>query len=369
MPRPTYAEIDLGAIRANARTIRACLAPGVAMMGVVKADAYGHGSVPVARALQEEGVEMLAVALVEEGALLRQAGIRAPILVMGAMPADEVACAMEHDLRATVTDSAAALQLDRQAAACGKPLTVHLKIDTGMNRLGVRPDELREVAETLLPLRHLVVEGVYTHFACADTEEPEPSRRQLAQFEQAVAVLRGSRLQPLLLHTANSATILSLGPAHLNMVRPGLAIYGITPSRAARGVPLRPALALKSRVVHLKRVASGEGVSYGYTWRAERDSLLGLLPVGYADGYRRLLSNRGRVRVAGQLCPVVGRVCMDTTIIDLTDLPQPAVGLEATLIEADNASPLSAAAVAELCGTIPYEILTGISPRVRREYV
>jgi alanine racemase len=370
MPRPTYAEVDLGAIRANIRALRARLAADVHIMGIVKANAYGHGAVPVARALEEEGVQMLAVALVEEGAALRQAGIRTPILVMGAMPADEVATALHFDLQATVDDAAAAEVLEVQAAACGQSLAVHLKIDTGMHRLGVRAGDIRQAAATVSRMKHLVVEGAYTHFACADREDGgELSGRQLRAFGQAIAALEASRVSPRLVHTANSAAIVAMGSAHFNMVRPGLAMYGIRPTDAARTVPLKPALSLKSRVVHLTRVAGGEGVSYGHTWKAKRESVLGLLPIGYADGYRRALSNRGQARVAGRLCPVVGTVCMDAILLDLTDLPQPRVGLEATLIEADNDSPISAAAVAAQCGTIAYEIFTGLSERVPRVYI
>jgi alanine racemase len=357
MPRPTYAEVDLGAIRANVRALRAHLAADVHVMGIVKANAYGHGAVPVARALEEEGVQMLAVALVEEGTALRQAGIRTPILVMGTMPADEVATALHYDLQATVDDAAAAEVLEHQAAACGQSLAV-------------RASDIRQAAATVARMKHLVVEGAYTHFACADREDGgELTSRQLKTFGQAMAALEASKMSPRLVHTDNSAAIVALGSAHFNMVRPGLALYGIRPSSAARAVPLKPALSLKSRVVHLTRVARGEGVSYGHTWRAKRDSILGLLPIGYADGYRRALSNCGQGRVAGRLCPVVGTVCMDAILLDLTDLPQPRVGLDVTLIEADNDSPISATAVAGQCGTIAYEILTGLSERVPRVYV
>ena len=370
MPRPTFAEVDLSAIRSNVRALRDRLQPGVRLMGIVKADAYGHGAVPVARALEQEGVQMMAVALVEEGVALREAGIRTPLLVMGTMPADEVATAIRYDLRATVDDTPAAAALEHEAALCSRPLEVHLKIDTGMNRLGVRAADAGQAAVTVARMPHLVIEGAYTHFACAGHEDGEEATgRQLLRFQQALAALAKAHVVPACVHTANSAAIVALGPAHFNMVRPGLAMYGIRPSTAARAVPLRPALALKSRVVHLKRVPRGEGVSYGHTWRAERDSLLGLLPIGYADGYRRALSNCGQVRVAGRLCPVVGAVCMDATLVDLTDVPGAAVGMDAVLIEADNDSPLSARAVAALCGTIPYEILTGIGPRVPRVYV
>jgi len=370
MPRPTYAEVDLRAIRSNFRALQSLLGPAIKIMGIVKADAYGHGAVPVARALQDEGVAMLAVAMVEEGAELRQAGIRVPILVMWPLPADEIPAAIEYELTPTVDDPESARDLQRAAAARGRRLAVHLKIDTGMNRLGVRADQVAETATAVARMDHLVLEGAYTHFACAGDEDGEVTGRQIRQFREALSVLHaaGGALPPLI-HSANSAAILMLGAAHGGMVRPGLALYGIRPVRRPAAEGLRPALALRSRVVHLKRVRRGEGASYGYTWRAKRDSSIGILPVGYADGYPRALSNRAQVRAAGRLCPVVGTVCMDATLVDLTDLESPRTGLEATLIEADNSSPLSAAALADLCGTIPYEILTGLGKRVPRVYI
>jgi alanine racemase len=373
MPRPTYAEVNLDAIRSNCRALQSLLGPTIKLMGIVKADAYGHGAVPVAKTLQDESVAMLAVAMVEEGAELRQAGLRVPILVMGPLPADEIPAAIEYELTPTVDDAETARELDRAAAARGRRLAVHLKIDTGMNRLGVRADQVAETATAIARMDHLVLEGAYTHFACAGDEDGETTDRQIQQFEQALAVLRAAHVPPSVIHSANSAAILRLGAACGGMVRPGLALYGIRPAFASQSgpaaTPLKPALALRSRVVHLKRVRRGEGASYDHTWRAQRDSWIGILPVGYADGYPRALSNRAQVRVAGRLCPVVGTVCMDATLVDLTDLEGPRTGLEATLIEADNESPLSAAALADLCGTIPYEILTGIGKRVPRVYV
>jgi len=369
MPRPTYAEVSLDAIRSNCRALQSLLGPAVKLMGIVKADAYGHGAVPVAKALQDEGVAMLAVAMIEEGAELRQAGIRVPILVMGPLTAGEIPAAIEYELTPTVDDAETARDLQRAAAARGRRLAVHLKIDTGMNRLGVRVDQVAETAAAVARMDHLVLEGAYTHFACAGDEDGEATGRQIRRFEEALAVLRAAHIPPSVIHSANSAAILRLGAACGGMVRPGLALYGIRPVRRPAADGLRPALALRSRVVHLKRIRRGEGASYGYTWKAERDSWIGILPVGYADGYPRALSNRARVRVAGRLCPVVGAVCMDATLVDLTDLESPRTGLEATLIEADNESPLSAAALADLCGTISYEILTGIGKRVPRVYV
>jgi alanine racemase len=268
-----------------------------------------------------------------------------------------------------VDDLATAREIERQAAAHGKTVPVHLKIDTGMNRLGVRAEEAAAAAAAIAGMKHLVLEGAYTHFACADLDGHEATGGQLGRFRRALDAMRAAGAVPPLVHAANSSALIAVAEAHFDMVRPGLALYGIRPCPAARSVPLVPALSLKSRVVHLKRVRAGEATSYGHTWSAKQDSVLGLLPIGYADGYPRALSNCGMVRVAGRLCPVVGTVCMDATLVDLTGVPRPEVGMAATLIEAASDSPLGAEAVAGLCRTIPYEILTGIGRRVPRVYV
>jgi alanine racemase len=364
----------LGAIRANLAALRRLLAPGIKVLGVVKADAYGHGMVPVARALESAGVDMLGIVMVEEGVALRSAGISAPILMMGSLPADEIANLVAHDLVATVNDAATAEEIDREARRAAKVVPVHLKVDTGMNRLGVRAEEAVGVAEAVAGLKHLRLDGVYTHFACAEMPDRTVTEEQQRRFAEVLRALGERNLRPRLVHAANTAAMVTAPESHFDMVRPGLGLYGILPcEEAPKAVRLKPALALRSRVAHLKRVPRGEGVSYGHTWRARRDSVVGLLPVGYGDGYPRALSNKGQVR-AGEgpqapLCPVVGHICMDATMVDLTDVPAPRVGLEATLIEADAQSPIDVAAVARLADTIPYEILTGLTCRVPRVYV
>jgi len=369
MPRPTYAQVDLGAVRDNFRALATLAAPRIKVLGVVKADAYGHGAVEVSRTLQDAGIDMLGVALVEEGVLLREAGIRAPILVMGTLPADEMDAALAHDLRVTVADLATAAALQRRAAACRRRARVHLKIDTGMNRLGFRAEEAAAAARAVAAMKRLVVEGAYTHFACADEDGHEATGRQLARLRRAIAAMRAAGVRPPLVHAANSSALITTPAAHFNMVRPGLALYGVRPCPAAAKIRLKPAMTLKTEVAHLKVVRPGEGVSYGHRWKAKRDALLGLLPIGYADGYPRALWRRGKVRVAGRLCPIRGVICMDAMLVDLTAVPDPRVGMPVTLIEDDHASPLSAEALARLCGTIPYEILTGIGSRVPRVYV
>jgi len=377
MSRPTYAEVDLGAVRDNYRLLRGLVAPHVRMLAIVKADAYGHGAVAVARTLEAEGVDWLGVALAEEGIELRVAGIRRPILVMGLLPADEIGAAMEYDLTATVDCAATAEELDRRsaefaagrAAHRGRRLAVHLKIDTGMNRLGIRAEEAASASEAIRRMGHLDLEGAYTHFACADCEDDGASAEQLVRFKAALAAMRAAGTLPPVIHAANSSALIVLPQAHFDMVRSGLAVYGITPCPAAARVPLRPALALRSAIVHLKPVRRGEGAGYGHRWRAARDSLLGLIPIGYADGYPRALSEEGQVRIAGRLAPIAGTISMDAALVDLTDVGAATVGMPVALIEADPASPISAARVAALCRTIPYEILSGLGKRIPRVYV
>ena len=368
MSRPTYAEVDLGAVRHNLRTLRACLAPGTKMLGIVKADAYGHGAVEVSRALEAHGVDMLGVALVEEGIALRVEGIRVPILVMGVTPADEIPAAMQYDLAVTVGDLEAAEEVQRSTGRLGRTARVHLKVDTGMNRFGVRSEEVGGVVAAISRMKGLVLEGAYTHFACADGEKAGAMPMQLARLRAALDELRAAGIARPLIHAANSSALMAMPETHFDMVRSGLALYGIPTCPASMAAALQPALTLRSEVAHLKRVRRGEGVSYGHRWEAKRDSILGLLPIGYADGYPRSLWARGQVRVGGRLAPLAGVICMDATLVDLTDVENPRVGMPVVLLEAAHDSPISAANLAALCNTIPYEILTGLGKRLPRIY-
>ncbi|MBE3070968.1 MAG: alanine racemase, partial [Planctomycetes bacterium] len=301
-------------------------------------------------------------------AALRDAGLRAPVLVMGVAPDDEIDPALECGLTLTVVDAETAAAVERRAAARSRRAAVHLKIDTGMNRLGVRAEEAAATAAAIAGMAHLDLEGAYTHFACADCDDPSASARQLARLKAALGAMREAGVRPPLVHAANSSALVAMPESHFGMVRTGLALYGVPPCKAAETVGLRPALSVRTRVAQIKRAAAGEGVSYGHRWRAARDSVLGVLPIGYADGYPRALGAGGQARAGGRLVPVAGTVCMDAVMVDLTDVPGAAAGLEVVLIEADNASPLGAAAVARLAGTIPYEIFTGLGRRLPRVY-
>jgi alanine racemase len=370
--RPTYAEIDLRAIAENVTLACRLAGPTTRVMAVVKADAYGHGAVPVAKAALDAGAHCLGVAIPEEAEALRKAGIDCRILVLGPVASEQADLVAEHTLDQCVFDPAQAEALDRAARARGRVLALHLKVDTGMGRVGLHPRDVRRVAEKILTLRSVRLEGLMTHFADADAEDPGFAREQLATFAEAARDLAAVPLGGTpLRHAANSAGLLFIPEARLDLVRPGIMLYGCHPrGRPAPPEPkLWPALRLRTEVIQLKDVIRGGSVSYGRTFVAPRDVLVATLPVGYADGCGRLMSNRGHVLIRGRRAPIIGRVCMDMTMVDVTGLPDVRVGDEAVLIGRQGAEEITADEVAELQGTISYEVLCRIGPRVPRVYL
>ncbi len=367
--RPTWAEIDLGVLAANVRALKAC-AGRAALMAVVKADAYGHGAVQVALRAREAGAEWLGVAIPEEGFALRRAGVDGPILVLGWTPPGQAAAVVEEGLAATVSSLEGAKAFSRVADA-GLEARVHLKVDTGMGRLGILPGPAgREEALAILNLRGVRVEGIYTHFATADDADKTFALRQLEVFLDFVEELGRYGATFAMRHAANSAALLDLPQSHLDMVRPGLALYGYLPSpHVSRKVPLRPPLSWKTRVSHVKRLPAGSSVGYGATFRTTRPTMVATLPVGYADGYPRLLSNNAEVLVGGRRCPVIGRVCMDQMMVEVPDALKVSVGEEVVLLGSQGAQTVDADELAGRAGTIAHEILTGLSPRVPRVYL
>ena len=375
MQRQTIAEINLAALRANYRTL--CrLAGSAQIIAVVKANAYGHGALGVARCLAAEGARTFAVVTLNEAGELRQAGIAQDILVMGVVDPQRAGEALEQDVIVTVHGLEHGGALERAAAGCaasgGRPkrLRCHLKVDTGMGRLGVPFEEAAALAAGLATSRSLALEGLMSHMSHADAPDPDITEAQLANFRRVIAECGSRGLRPAVIHAANSGTLLRWPQAAFDAARPGLALYGVSPvPEKTQHVTLRPVLTLKSAVALIKEVQPGQGVSYDHAWRAAVPSRIAALPVGYADGYRRVLSNRAVVRIAGQLAPVVGSVCMDTTLIDVTAVPQAQVGSSVVLLEAEADSPLSAWALARAVGTVPHEIFTGLGPRVARVLV
>jgi alanine racemase len=340
------------------------------ILGAVKADAYGHGLVPISQALLRERVEMLGVALMEEGIELRRAGISAPILVMGGLLEDQLAEAFHHHLIPVLHDATLLPVLRRLAREAQKPLPVHLKVDTGMGRLGLSLTEAAGVIKRIKGVAGIHLEGLMTHFAEAEAEDQGFLEEQSRGFQQLADPLLKGEYPHLLCHTANSAAILGYPPSYFQMVRPGLMLYGYIPL-ALKENPhgLKPVLSLKTKIVQLKRIPPATPVSYGRTWRSKRESLIATLPLGYADGYPRLLSNRGSVLLKGRRLPIVGRVCMDMLMIDATEVPGARVGDEVILIGRDGQERITADEIADLAGTISYEILCGISKRIPRFYI
>ncbi len=375
--RPTTASIDLAALRHNLLQVRR-LAGAREVIAIVKADAYGHGAVAVARALAAEGVTRFGVALVEEARALRDAGIRGELLVLGGFTGDQASEIVDLGLTATVFHSGQAAILSEAARRAGRVAPVHAKIDTGMGRLGFPVDEAPEAVADLLRRPGLRLDGVMTHFADADLADPAFAREQMARFDRVIAALASRGIAVPLRHAANSAAIMAvsrdgiagLEAALYDAVRPGIMLYGCRPGPAVGpAVDLRPVLSLTTRIGLLKRVPSGTPISYGRTFVTRRPSVIAVLPIGYADGYPRALSNVGAVVVRGRRTPVVGRVCMDLTMADVTDVPDVAEGDEVVVIGVQGGASIGAEDAAVAAGTIAYELLCGIGPRVPRRYL
>lgn len=364
--RPVWAEVDLDAVEYNIREIRRHIGSHAQIMAVVKANAYGHGAVPVGRAALQAGASQLGVACVDEGVQLRSAGIEAPIVILGYVPPWEAEAVVGYGLSPSVTTRDTALALERAAAKAGKNVGVHVKVDTGMARLGLLPADVPAFVHMLATLAHLSLEGLYTHFASADEVDKSFTWRQFQAFLEVSQSIES----PALRHVANSGAISDLPQLALDMVRPGIAIYGCYPStEVMHNLDLRPALSLKSRIARITLLASGETVSYGRTWRAKRPSRIALVPCGYADGVPRLLSNKGSVLVRGQRAPIAGRVCMDHLMVDVTAIQDAATHDEVVLIGRQGAEVIPVEEVAKLARTINYEVLCAIAPRVPRYHL
>ena len=368
--RPTWVEIDLSAIANNTRQIQALVGPRVRILASLKADAYGHGALKVARTVLHNGASMLGVATVSEATPLRDAGISAPILVFGYVPLWQMRDAVLLDLTITLYSIESAQALSRAAVALGKVVNVHVKIDSGMGRLGIRaeqPEDVIQLVNEITRLPGLALEGIFTHFAMADSTDMTHAHLQLNRFLRVLSVLEERKIRPPLVHAANSAATIHMPEAHFNMVRPGIALYGLDPSAQVR-LPegFRPALSFKTQVAQVKAIPEGECISYGCTYITERPTTVAVLSVGYADGFRRAPTNWGSVLIHGQEAPLLGRVCMDQCIVDVSHIPQTRVGDEVVLIGRQGNAALTAEQVAQRLGTINYEVVSEILARVPR---
>ena len=369
---PVWAEVNLNAIASNVRNLKSITAPGAAMMAVVKANAYGHGAVPVARTALENGATLLGVARVSEGIMLRQAGIEAPILVLGfTVPAD-FNNLISYQLTQTIYNFETAELLSTAAARAGKKAQVHIKVDTGMGRLGFLPGQTAVKAiANIARLPNIDAEGIFTHFADADSQDKTYTLAQCHKFNGLLGALAVEGVEFRYRHAANSAGIIDLPATHLDLVRAGIALYGIYPSNEVnreRAV-LRPAMQLKAQVAHVKSVPVGTGISYGVTHRTRGDTVIATIPAGYADGYNRLLSSRGEILARGIRVPVVGRICMDQFMVDVGNVPDLEPGEEVVLMGSQGDGCISADEIAGKIGTIAYEVLCAVSARVPRYYV
>ena len=376
----TWAEVSLGALGQNFHAIQKHVGASVTICAVVKADGYGHGAVECARALESDGAEWLGVTDAAEGLALRGAGVTARILLMTGIWKGEEDGIVAQNLTPTIWEPWHIELLERAARKRQSDLPlhrlpVHLKIDTGMNRLGASKEALPRLCELLSACKHLALEGVSTHFASAEVLDAEDAVRQMKRFEEGLAVLRNYGLRPPLVHMGNSAAMSARPETWKTMVRPGIALYGYSLAFTRDGepaavapLPLRPVLSWKTRVLTVKEVAAGQAVGYMGTFVTKERSRIAVLPVGYADGYPRLLSNRARVIVGGEYAPVVGRVSMDLTIVDVSHIPGVAVGDEVVLIGGNDSKSVDAIDLAQWCESVPYEILCGLSQRGPRVY-
>ena len=365
--RPTRIRVDLDALTHNLGRIRAHA--GVPVLGVVKANAYGHGLVPVARHLARQGIDQLGVAFVEEGMELRRAGITTPILVMGGIFGPQVAQFIVHDLEITVSSLDKLRQVEAAAQSLGRQATIHLKIDTGMERIGVHSYSAAPFIEAAVASRWCRLKGIYSHLACADDPASPMTLEQLDRFLDACAHITRIGAPMPVRHLANSGGVLHFPQTHLDMVRPGILLYGVLPDPASiPAIDVRPALSLVSQVVYFKVVRAGHPVSYGATWAPAADTRVVTVPIGYGDGFPRALSSRGQVLVRGQRRQMVGRVCMDQFMVDLGPAGTAYNEDEVILVGSQQGEAIRAEDLARLAGTIPYEILTGLNQRIPREY-
>ncbi len=367
--RPTRADISLSALCHNLGQIRACCLAGQEVMAVVKADAYGHGAVVVSHALEQQGVEQFAVATLEEGIELRAAGIKRPILVFGGCYAGQEREFIRHGLTAAVFSLTDLRRLEKFGAENGLAFPVHIKCDTGMGRVGLLAAEITSLIDLLKGSTGIELVGLMSHLACADEISSVETSRQIEFFLDILDQFRRAGLNPRSIHLGNSAGLSAWNIPECTVVRPGITLYGGYPSAEFETrLDLQPVMTFSTRIAQLRMIEAGAGVSYGHIFKTERPTWLATLPVGYADGYNRLFSNSGEVLIRGERAPVVGRVCMDWILVDVTDIEDAAIGDQVVLLGTDGMQSVSAEEWGEKLDTINYEVFCRISPRVPRYF-
>ena len=377
-PYLSWAEIDLSAISHNLRELRRITRPSARLMAVIKANAYGHGALEIARLAESEPVDWLGVANIHEGIALRKAGITLPILIFGYTPGVMAPALQTHGLTQTVTSFQAAEALSFHLSPNEKPLDLHLKMDTGMGRMGFfiseSPEDMDAAlneAKLIAGLKGVHLQGICTHFAHADAADKTYTRTQFSRFLHFLDLLKSMGIRPEIVHAANSAAVIDLPETHLDMVRPGISIYGSYPSDAVdkTAIALQPAMTVKTRIIQLKHVRENFKISYNMTYETRISTTIAAVPIGYADGYNRLLSSRGFMLVRGQRAPVVGRVCMDLTMIDVGHIPDVALEDEVVVFGKQGRQSIRVEELAAEIGAINYEIYTRIGDRVERIYL
>ena len=384
VPSLTWAEIDLGALAHNYRELRRITASSAVMMAVVKADGYGHGAPQVARVALENGAELLAVARMGEAVRLREAGISAPILLFGHSLPAYVEILASQNIRAALNSLDGARSISAEAVRRKTSIKTHIKVDTGMGRLGLLADEIAIQTDTgeqfnravndilaISALPGIEVEGIFTHFANADSRDKRHAMTQLSRFTRLLETLETHSLRVRYRHAANSAAIIEIPESHLDLVRPGIAQYGLWPSDEVdrQRIHLKPVMSIKSRVIHVKEVGAGFAVSYGSTHVTDRPTRIATIPIGYADGYNRILSSNGHMLVKGVRAPIIGRVCMDLTMIDVGHVPDVSLEDEVVILGSQGDETISADEIAKRVGTINYEIVSSLTSRVPKVYV
>ena len=364
--RPAWAEVNLQALRHNYREIKKQLAPGVKMCAVVKANAYGHGAIPVARVAVEEGADYFAVAALSEGIELRKAGFTTPILVLGLVMPEDAKEVVDYGITQVVCEPELAKALSREAVRQHKEVRVHLKVDTGMGRIGVRPEEVGALAKAIKDLPGLVIEGMFSHFATADLKDKSYTKKQLAAFKEAIAAVEAQGVKLAVKHIAESAAVLEIPEAHFDMVRAGIIQYGLWPSEeVTHPIDLHPVMALKARVTWVKTLHKGESIGYGREFIADSDRRIATIPLGYADGFVRAYCGEGHVEIHGLPARFAGRGCMDQMMVDVTDIPDVKIGDEVTLFGSET---LTIDDLARWGNTINYEVPCLLGARLPRVY-
>ena len=362
----TWAEVDLDAIAANTHAIKAFIGDHTQIIATIKANAYGHNEVQVARTVLQNGATYLAVHRTIDGVRLREAGITAPILILGYTPQSGVPLLVNYHLTPTVIDRDIALRLSEEATAT---TPIHIKVDSGMSRFGLFPEEVLDFTRFVSRLPHLMIEGVSSHFATSDEANRQPMLDQWHTFQGVLRTLEQAGFQIPLRHICNSGGVISLPEAHLDAVRPGILLYGLNPSAdCIAPFPLRPGLTLKSLVVRVRTLPAGSAIGYGRTYTTSEPMVAALVPIGYGDGYHRLISNRGAVLIHGQRAPIRGRVSMDQIVVDVSHIPDVQVEDEVVVIGEQGSASITAEEVAQWAETINYEVLTSLHPQVVRVY-